>query len=145
MAMSIYKPDQGYWTRLLTAVGVGVLVLAGVAWLVKQLSVLRTNSLLYIQAGVAVGIIIAAAAGLFVVLNSPRVVDFMIATEAEMRKVSWPTRKEIIGSTWVVICGTFLLAAFMFLMDLVFAETFTLLGVLENQSALVRLYHTLFG
>ncbi len=145
MALTIYKPDQGYWTRLLTAVGVGVLVLAGVAWLVKQLGVLRSDSLLYIQSGVAVGIIVVAGVALFLVLNTPRVVDFMIATEAEMRKVSWPTRKEIIGSTWVVICGTILLAVFMFGMDLAFAEVFTLLGVLDNKSVLVQLYHTLFG
>ena len=31
--MAIYKPGQGYWTRVMTAVGAGVLVLAGAAWL----------------------------------------------------------------------------------------------------------------
>ena len=33
MALAIYKPGQGYWTRMLSAVGMGILVLAGAYWL----------------------------------------------------------------------------------------------------------------
>ena len=34
----------------------------------------------------------------------------MIATEGEMKKVNWSTRREIIGMTWVVIGLTVFIA-----------------------------------
>ena len=43
----------------------------------------------------------------FKLMNSNKAVDYMIATEAEMRKVNWPPTREVVGSTWIVICGTF--------------------------------------
>jgi hypothetical protein len=36
MSFAMYKPGQGYWTRVLTAVFAGVLVLAAAAWLYGQ-------------------------------------------------------------------------------------------------------------
>ena len=132
-SFSIYKPGQGYWTRVLSALGAGVLVLAGVAWLWNELSVIRDdNYRLYVQAGVAVGVILFFGGLLWWVLNNARIVDFMIATESEMRKVNWPTRREIIGSTWVVICGTMLMATTLFVVDVAFALLFRSIGVLEG-------------
>lgn len=32
MALGIYKPGQGYWVRVLSAVGLGALILATAAW-----------------------------------------------------------------------------------------------------------------
>lgn len=131
MALAIYKPGQGYYTRTLTAAGAGTLVLAGVAWLWDQLSQLPNPT--YYQAGMAVGVIAFFAGLLYWLLNKPRVADFMIATEAEMKKVNWPTRREIVGSTWVVICGTFLIAALLFVIDLFFGWVFLVTGVLQPQ------------
>ena len=65
-------------------------------------------------------------------LNKARIVDFMIATESEMRKVNWPTRREIVGSTWIVISGTFLMAFLLFTVNLTFAKLFMVIGVLEG-------------
>lgn len=132
MEIAIYKPGQGYWTRVLSAVGAGILVLSGVAWLVRQLGVIRTEYLNYIQAGTASVIILAAGVGLFWFLNKPGVVDFMIATEAEMRKVNWPTRRELTVSTWVVICGMVLMASVLMLIDLVFFFLFSSTGIIEK-------------
>ena len=130
---SVYKPGQGYWTRVLSALGAGVLVLAGVGWLWNELSVIRDDRYrLYVQAGVAVGVIVFFGGLLWWVLNNTRTVDFMIATESEMRKVNWPTRREIIGSTWVVICGTLLMAMLLFVVDIAFALLFQSIGVLEG-------------
>ncbi len=42
MALSIYKPGQGYYTRMLSAVGVGVIVLSGVAWLWEKMPTIRS-------------------------------------------------------------------------------------------------------
>ena len=49
-----------------------------------------------------------------------------------MRKVNWSTRKEIIGSTQVVIVAAFLLAAFLFGIDTAFAKFFQIIGVIET-------------
>jgi preprotein translocase subunit SecE len=57
--------------------------------------------------------------------------DFMIATEGEMKKVSWSSRREVIGSTKVVIVITILLAALLFLVDLLFQHLFRAIGVLK--------------
>lgn len=118
---------------MLTAIGVGVLVLAGDLWLYNELSVIRDDQYReYIQAGAAVGVIVFFGALLWWLLNKPRIVDFMIATESEMRKVNWPTVREIRGSTWVVIGGTMLMASLLFVVDIAFALLFRAIGVLEG-------------
>ncbi|MCX5659576.1 MAG: preprotein translocase subunit SecE [Planctomycetota bacterium] len=132
MSLAIYKPGQGYWTRVLTAVGAAIMVLSGVAWLWRQLGVVRSEYLIYIQTGIAVALIVGAGLGLLWVFNKPRVVDFMIATEAEMRKVNWPTRRELTVSTWVVICGTLLMATVLQLFDLILWVAGTKSGIIQG-------------
>lgn len=41
MPLGIHKPGQGYWVRVLSAVAIGVLVLAGAAWAWSQAGVIR--------------------------------------------------------------------------------------------------------
>ena len=129
MPFAVYKSGQGYWTRVLSAIGAGALVLAGVLWIWKELSVVRD---MYVQAGVAVSVILVFGGLLWWLLNKPRVVDFMIATESEMRKVNWPTRREIVGSTWIVISGTVMMAVLLFTVNLTFTKLFVSIGVLEG-------------
>lgn len=131
MPFSIYKPGQGYWTRTLTAVGAGTLVLAGVAALwINILPRFVTENLYYWRAGVCVAVILGFTLLLFYLLNKPKIADFMIAVEAEMKKVNWPSRKEIIGSTVVVIAGTFLLAGLLFVINTFFGFLFTEMRIL---------------
>ncbi|MEO1237629.1 MAG: preprotein translocase subunit SecE [Planctomycetota bacterium] len=131
MALPIYKPGQGYWTRVLSAVGAGTLVLAGAGWLYAiSPRFLPDANQLYFRAGIAVAVIVGFGLLIYWVLNKANVVDFMIAVEAEMKKVNWPTKKEIVGSTWVVICGTLLIAALLFVVNLAFGWVFTRIGIL---------------
>ena len=225
MAFALYKPGQGYWTRMLTAIGAGIVVMATVGWLWYELGntsfavhrdyvmslgtteaqvdgdapllawgigladenelsiesidsgsraiqagisrndvvasvngvavkdraalaaalsslgpadavtvkVNRSESIvLYVQAGVAVAVILVAGILLWTIMNRPSAVDFMIATEAEMRKVNWPSRQEIRGSTIVVVCGTFILAVFLWTINLVFGWLFIGINILES-------------
>lgn len=137
MAVPIYKPGQGYYTRMLSAIGAGMLVLAGAAWL--YLTVMpryfgNHEQLPYIRSGAAAGLIVLMAITIYIVLNRPRIVDFMIAVEAEMKKVNWPSKKEVIGSTWVVILGTFLFAGLLFLINLIFGWFFLWIGILSPTS-----------
>ena len=64
-------------------------------------------------------------------VNSPRCADFMIATEGEMKKVSWSSRKEIMSSTLVVIITVFIMSLLLMFVDLGFSWLFYKIGVLK--------------
>jgi preprotein translocase subunit SecE len=46
--------------------------------------------------------------------------DFLAEVTAELKKSSWPTRKELVDSTVVVIVTVLILGVFVALADLVF-------------------------
>src|SRR5438046_9914901 len=56
------------------------------------------------------------------VVNWPTFADFLIATEAEMNKVSWTTRKRLVQDTIVVLVTVFLLTAFLFVVDIIWIK-----------------------
>lgn len=51
-----------------------------------------------------------------------RVVQFLKEVKIEMKKVTWPSRKEAIGSTAVVIILVILVAIFLGFVDFVLAK-----------------------
>lgn len=53
----------------------------------------------------------------FRIVNYPTFADFLIATEAELNKVSWTTRKRLVQDTIVVLTTVFLLTVFLFVVD----------------------------
>jgi preprotein translocase subunit SecE len=48
-----------------------------------------------------------------------KVTRFLREVRAEMGKVSWPGRKEVIGSTAVVIASVFIVSFFLGLVDVI--------------------------
>ena len=64
-------------------------------------------------------------------VNYPRFADFLVAVEAEMNKVSWPSRAELFRSSVVVIVVIFLLAAVLFGYDQLWNLLFRFLGILQ--------------
>jgi len=56
-----------------------------------------------------------------------KVGKFFLEVKVELSKVSWPTRQELIASTWLIIIMTALLAAYIGLVDLALSK---LLGIL---------------
>jgi preprotein translocase subunit SecE len=56
-----------------------------------------------------------------------RVRDFLTEVTAELKKSSWPTRKELIDSTLVVIITVLILGIFVALADLVFLKAIAFL------------------
>jgi preprotein translocase SecE subunit len=53
------------------------------------------------------------------IVNWPVFADFLIATEAEMNKVSWTTQRRLIQDTIVVLVTVVLMAFYLFSMDMV--------------------------
>ncbi|NLF33032.1 MAG: preprotein translocase subunit SecE [Planctomycetes bacterium] len=79
---------------------------------------------------VAVGL--AVTYWVFAIVYRSTRADFLIATEGEMKKVAWSSRKEVIGSTKVVVFATFILAAMLYVVDIVFQRFFVTVGVLRS-------------
>lgn len=233
MALGIYKQGQGYWIRVMTALFVGVLILAGAGWGWNQAGAVRlpakswTYSLIdtelsgdtvgvgetvvlmgfvgaseeveeigrgtvesfaadrgntstlvvvnfdsdatrdtagdaeelyvgtlaspmmsadvrsassipvypiqYLQTAAAGGILLIGTILLYwYVGTARRSVEFLIASDGEMKKVNWTSYREVKGSTIVVIVATFLIAGLLFLVDMGFSWVFRAIGVLEG-------------
>ena len=107
---AVYKPGQGYYTRLGTAIGGGAVVVFGAHYVYGQLGRFSPA----VELGVPSILLAVLGVVLFWIAGSNRKTnDFFIATEGEMKKVSWSTKKEVIGSTKVVLAFTFMMALFL--------------------------------
>ena len=172
-----YKPQQGFWTRLGTGIGAGLLILFTIQFLYTRLPTwVRTTATQVISAESADAIAAQAAADptlrvvdrqvtadgvrlvtertplspgglwLYVVLaivtallcllawyliNRQRNAEFLINTDTEMKKVNWTTRRELVGSTKVVVFFMFFMAFVLFSYDLVFGTIFWFIDVLK--------------
>jgi preprotein translocase SecE subunit len=126
MASGIYKSGQGYYTRMGTTVGAGLLTLLGLRWLwdyAAQVKIGTVNQT-YVAFGICglVGLVVGTLIYLYV-FRKPGSGDFLIATEGEMKKVNWSTRREIVGSTTAVIIVAVILALFCWGLELFFVST----------------------
>jgi preprotein translocase subunit SecE len=131
----IYKSGQGYWTRMGSAAGALLLILLICHFFWDQVRP-RFD---YLIAREHMKISLAIVAALFIglslltwwIMNIASNVDFLIATDSEMKKVNWTSKKELIGSTKVVIVFMLVIAGFLFVVDLVFHYLFFFMGVLK--------------
>lgn len=126
--LRIYKPNQGVYLRWGSAIAAGVLGLAFARFLYDQLAWFGFE----VQTLLPLAIFIVLGMFAFRLLGQTKsVVDFMIATEGEMRKVNWSSRKEVIGATRVVIVVLLAMGFFLFIVDLLFIFFFEMIGVLH--------------
>lgn len=114
----MYKKTQGKKVRQGTAYAIAI-IFAVAAY---QTSVILGNtqwgsgSVAYLLSGLLFAF---GAWFAYRIVNWPRFADFLISVEAEMNKVSWPTRTELIRSSLVVLVVLFILAIALFLFDVV--------------------------
>jgi preprotein translocase subunit SecE len=140
----LYKPNQGRVVRQVTFLIIALLSCL-VAWEVKR-------SVLLSGMGVAGYLVMLALAAVMVwiayrVVNYSVFADFLIAVEAEMNKVSWPTRRELWSASLVVMFVIFSMAAFLFLFDAVWTVVFEAIGIRysENESIFVLIRKFFLG
>lgn len=120
MAFKILKSGRGRYVRVGTAVAVVVvaLVICYYLWVLLNRHVSDDFGYkVYLEYAVPAGLFAASALVMAYYLNRPRAVDFLIATEGEMKKVSWSSKAELVGSTTVVIVTVILLALYIYLAD----------------------------
>jgi preprotein translocase subunit SecE len=128
--VGLYKRSQGKVTRQVTFAAAAIIIALGAYRLMDWLAVVLDYPIAaYAIAGTVlfVGCWIA-----YRVVNYPQFADFLIAVEAEMAKVSWPTRSELIRSSIVVIIVIFVLAAILFCYDVFWNWFFTKLQILQE-------------
>ena len=125
---TVRKRGQGYWTRVCTALGAALFVAMTANFLYND--VLLTLSARNRFIAVA---LFCMVCGLFAwwLINRQQSVEFLIATDSEMKKVNWTTREELIGSTKVVILFMFFIAFFLFATDVIFGKLFQVLTILK--------------
>ena len=138
MAGAIYKSGQGYWVRLMSAISFGVILVLGLNWLWGWLKTISFGELETAYVQVATTLVLGTifgGLGYYLIGSKRRTVEFFIATEGEMKKVNWSTKKELQRSTWAVIGLTLLLAFYCFVLDRIFYILFWWMGVLDASSS----------
>ena len=65
----------------------------------------------------------------FLLVNRPPWTDFLVETEGEMKKVSWPKRQDYIGSSAVVIVVVMVVSMFLFVADWVLSVMMKKTGI----------------
>ena len=136
MASAIRKFGQGYWTRVMSVVGFGLVAVLGAIWIWRMLDTVSVGfPSIYLASGVSMLFLALVGAALwwFVGWNA-RSVDFLVATEGEMKKVNWSTKHELVGSTVVVIAVVIIISLFCWLFDFIFSTLFVWMKVLDMRS-----------
>ena len=118
---AVYKRNQGRIARQLTFVALALVIGIGV-WRLAQLLTVLSGGVGAFGGGADFGLVrfvlpaALLALGLWVayrIVNVPWFADFLIAVEAEMAKVSWPSGDEVFRSSAVIIFLIFALAAIL--------------------------------
>jgi preprotein translocase subunit SecE len=134
---SIYKKSQGRTVRQVTCLAIWTVV-ALMAWrlfdfALKDYAFTSWGLPRPAAEGFRYGIpLVLLAVGVWFgyrLVNWPKFADFLIAVEAELNKVSWPTRSELVKASMVVIFTIFFLAILLFCYDLLWQAIFTWLKI----------------
>jgi preprotein translocase subunit SecE len=141
LSARLYKPTQGRIARQITggAIWVAFAVAAWRWWqtaygmdLLASLAGAEESqrAVLGVLRWVLPGLLLAIGIWIgYRTVNYPRFADFLIAVEAEMNKVMWPSQDELVRSSLVVIALLLTFAAMMFVFDLAWVWLFEMIGV----------------
>jgi preprotein translocase subunit SecE len=126
---TIYKKGQGYWTRMGTAGGAALIGALVIYNLFQYLPAFEMTKWTIIVVSVIFAVVYAL--GVYWLMNKPGNAEFLIATDSEMKKVNWTSRKELIGSTRVVVVFMFFIATLLFVIDMLYRIVFYYMHVLK--------------
>lgn len=127
LGAGVYKRNQGRLVRQVTVLAFWLLVFIGCYQLGR---VVLNGFATPVQLGVPLVLAIVGAWCSYRAVNYPPFADFLVSVEAEMAKVSWPSRDEVFRATVVVIAGMIILAIMLFVFDILWQEVFEAIGVL---------------
>ena len=138
MALTTYKKTQGRPTRQIALCAVVVCL----SWLLVQTGALARPLLKatfeFVGIGTSIGwlvlcLVLVGLSGLlaFALLNRPRWADFLISVQAEIDKVTWPSKAEVRKATVVVLILLVSMAVVIFLFDVIWQWVFKTIGFLQ--------------
>lgn len=140
----LYKPNQGRIVRQVTfAVFAGLGALSG--WeLYRSGMFFRLGGAAHL---ILVLLLLLAAWLAFRLVNYSVFADFLIAVEAEMNKVSWPSKAEVWNASLVVMFVIFAMSAFLFVFDIIWTFVFEMIGIRysDTESIVVRFFRWIRG
>jgi preprotein translocase subunit SecE len=126
----LYKRSQGKVTRQATFGALALATALGCWSLNGQLTFAGLEqSTRYAIVG---GVLLAGWWLSFRLVNMPRFADFLISVEAEMSKVSWPTRSDLVKTSIVVMVTIFGMALVLYVYDFIWRFVLTAIGVLPE-------------
>jgi preprotein translocase subunit SecE len=120
LCVGIYKRSQGRITRQITFAALAAAIALGL----MRLSALSAGTGPHWQFGLPGVLLLAGLWASYRAVNVPAFADFLIAVEAEMNKVSWPTRSELYRASMVVLIVIFALAIILSIFDYSWALLF---------------------
>lgn len=130
-----YKRTQGRIARQATLLAIWVLILIAAYQLYQQLDAYTAMVKYGLQYAIPGALVVVGFWIAYRLINWPTFADFLIAVEAEMNKVTWPSKAELWRSVIVVICLIFILALLLFTFDLLWLTVFKAIGLIpESQS-----------
>ncbi|HHT9124568.1 MAG TPA: preprotein translocase subunit SecE [Candidatus Brocadiia bacterium] len=152
MGFEVYRKKQGVYARYGLAIILGFVVLfASYSLYVTLISLPEVYAgarvpvlnvsfnwgflsavILFVICGAFVGILVGGVQTKIGPLDTGarKTVDFLIDTQAELQKVSWPTKQELSGSIIVVIISVIVLSIYIFGVDALMRQVMKLLGFL---------------
>jgi len=140
--MEAYKTGQGSLARLIAAFSLAILAALGCIELYSQIQARGDKALLpgevfsslpvlgvplSVKFVFCLAVLAALGYGIRRYLRRPVVVDVLIETESELKKVSWPTRQESWNASMVVVAVSLLLCLLLFTFDWALARFFDLI------------------
>jgi preprotein translocase subunit SecE len=126
-SLGVYKRSQGRIARQVTYAALVIVIALG-AWSLQQF--LADKVAPSGRYGISTAVLLVGMWIGYRLVNVPRFADFLIAVEAEMNKVSWPTRGELFRSSIVVMITIFGLAIVLWAYDAFWTLLLTWLKVL---------------
>lgn len=124
--MQVYKKGQGSAARWISAVGLGALSAFGCYELQLKVAEWTNGAIGLGVADLPVSVLVSGIAFVVAVVligmlvNNPKFVDYLIMSEVELRKVSWPTKLELKRQTTVVILTLIAFSVVLLMADMVF-------------------------
>jgi len=93
------------------------------------LSVMGKEANLRVQFFPALAVFLTVIFVVFQILNQDKATEFLIETEGEIKKVSWPARKEYVGSAMIVVMVVAIVSGFLHFVDMYLSKLMQSLGV----------------
>ncbi|PQO31484.1 preprotein translocase subunit SecE [Blastopirellula marina] len=127
-----YKRTQGRVARQATLLAIWVLILIAAYQLYQQLAAYAAIDQYKLQYAISGALVVVGFWIAYRLINWPTFADFLIAVEAEMTKVTWPSKAELWRSVIVVIALIFILALLLFTFDLLWITVFKTIGLIPS-------------